>query len=122
MCKHATTQQWGLWVTLLHQFGTRSSMLGMPKFTTRIQLEGEPSRSDYERLHAVMRKKGFVQTVVDGSGGEFHLPHAEYDYESTLPVDQVRDVARQTAESVWTDVLVFVTQSGGRSWYLRKVR
>jgi hypothetical protein len=94
----------------------------MARFTTRVQLNGEPSRRNYEALHFAMKKKGFLQIITGRDGMEYQLPHAEYNCESDLPIQQVRDAAREAAKSVWPDVDILVTQSAARSWYLRKVK
>jgi hypothetical protein len=92
----------------------------MARFTTRIQLNGEPSRIIYENLHIAMKKKGFVQTIKGGDGAEYQLPHGEYSAETDLSLAEVRDAARAAAKSVWADVEVLVTESAGRSWFLTK--
>src|SRR5436189_153800 len=51
----------------------------MPRFTTRVQLYGDPEWSDYQRLHAAMKRKEFTQTIKDNGGIEYELPHAEYN-------------------------------------------
>jgi hypothetical protein len=90
----------------------------MARFTTRIQLNGEPSRRDYELLHAAMKEKGFLQTITGRDGTVYQLPHAEYNCESDLPIVEIRDAARAAAKTVWSDVNILVTKSAGRSWYL----
>jgi hypothetical protein len=93
----------------------------MAKFTVRVQLNGEPDQTDYERLHAAMRGNGFSQTIIGGDGVEFYLPHAEYDYESAGSAEQVRELVRTIAKGVWDSSYVLVTQALIRSWYLKKV-
>lgn len=94
----------------------------MAKFTVRVQLNGEADRSVYERLHASMQKRGFKQTIVGDDGSEFELPHGEYIFEADLPVQQVASTARETAETVWADVFVLVTEAARRSWLLKKIK
>ena len=93
----------------------------MSKFTVRVQLNGAPDQSDYERLHAALRKSGFSQTITGGDGTEFYLPHAEYDHESEHSSDQVRESVRAITKGVWDSAYVLVTKVLERSWYLKKV-
>ena len=95
----------------------------MPRFTTRVQLYGNPEWSDYESLHAAMKRKGFIQTITNGDGVEYHLPHAEYNHEANVTRDQVLKDAKEAAASVWDDFCVLVTESGGRTWHnLKRVK
>jgi hypothetical protein len=89
----------------------------MARFTTRVQLNGEPSWSDYDNLHAAMRKEHFTQTITSSDGIEYHLPHAEYNRETNLTLEQVLESAKKAAASVWTDFSVLVTESNGRKWH-----
>lgn len=89
----------------------------MARFTTRVQLNGEPSWSDYDNLHAAMRRKNFTQTVTSNDGIEYHLPHAEYNRETNLAIGQVLDAAEEAATSVWDDFSILVTESNGRRWH-----
>ncbi len=72
----------------------------MARFTTRVQLNGDPSWSDYDKLHAAMRKKNFTQIITSDDGVEHHLPHAEYNREANLTIDQVLNAAKEAAASV----------------------
>ena len=88
----------------------------MPKFTTRVQLNGNPTWDDYTRLHAAMRAQGFSQAITDTQGAVYQLPHAEYNLESTLSRKEVLSSAKQAAVTVWSDFSILVTQSAGRTW------
>jgi hypothetical protein len=89
----------------------------MAFFTTRVELRGSPSKSDYDRLHAAMAKSGFKQTVEKG-GKSFYLPHAEYDLFANVTVEDVMERARHAAESVWPNHLILVTEAKDRTWLL----
>jgi len=90
----------------------------MASFTTRVELRGTPSKADYDKLHAAMRARGFTQTVVAPNGKSFYLPHAEYDLNGNLTVDQVLEMARAAANATWPSHLVLVTKVSERTWFL----
>jgi hypothetical protein len=95
----------------------------MARFTTRVQLNGEASWEDYDNLHVAMRNRNFAQTITSGEGVEYHLPHAEYNRDASLTIDQVLNSAKEAAASVWDDFSILVTESNGRKWHnLAKVR
>jgi hypothetical protein len=86
----------------------------MAKFTTRVELYGEPSWDDYDNLHAAMKKEGFYQTIsFEGDSTQWHLPHAEYNRNADLETDEVRDSAKKAAASVWTSFGLLVTKADG---------
>ncbi len=89
----------------------------MPRFTTRVQLYGDPEWGDYESLHSAMKRKGFTQTIKADDGVEYYLPHAEYNREANVTGDEVLQDAREAAASVWDDFCVLVTESAGRTWH-----
>jgi hypothetical protein len=92
------------------------------KFTTRVQLDGNPTWDDYNNLHAAMARQGFTQTIADSDGVEYELPHAEYNREGSLTRGQVLNEAKAAAGSVWSDYRVLITESDGRTWWnLKKV-
>jgi len=47
-----------------------------------------------------MRKKNFTQIITSDDGVEHHLPHAEYNREANLTIDQVLNAAKEAAASV----------------------
>jgi hypothetical protein len=93
----------------------------MPRFTTRVQLYGDPEWRDYERLHIAMKGKGFTQAIKNGDGVEYSLPHAEYNREANVTRDQVLKDAKEAAAPVWDHFCVLVTESAGRTWHNLKV-
>jgi len=52
----------------------------MPDYAIRVELPGDPTWEQYDTLHKIMAKGGFLQTVagVDSQGSQktFNLPHA----------------------------------------------
>jgi hypothetical protein len=69
-----------------------------------------------------MRKSGFAQTIKGDNGAEFELPHGEYIFEGEIPVGDVMTLARRAAEAVWPDVYILVSESTGRSWFLKMIK
>jgi hypothetical protein len=93
----------------------------MPSFTTRVELRGSPSFSDYEQLHSAMAAKGFGCTVEIG-GKIWKLPHAEYDISANATAEQIREQARAATSTVWKDFLILVTEVQSRSGWLTPTR
>jgi hypothetical protein len=88
----------------------------MSAFTTRVELHGA-TWSDYEKLHAEMRREGFSQTITDGTNGTvYELPPAEYNYEGPITRAAVLNKAKAAASRVKTENSVLVTESAGRTW------
>jgi hypothetical protein len=91
----------------------------MASFTTRVQLDGNPPESDYEALHAEMRKAGFTRFIQNSSTKKWYrLPHAEYNRIGELTRKQVLDsaIAATKAAVPLRKRKIFVTESNGRSW------
>jgi hypothetical protein len=91
----------------------------MAKFTTRVELYGNPSWDDFDNLHEAMRKEGFSRTIsFQGDNTVWQLPHAEYNRDTDLGTDAVRDSAKRAAATAWDDFAILVTKAnGGRSIY-----
>ena len=95
----------------------------MPNFTTRVELYGDPSWGDYEKLHTAMKAEGFKQTIsFEGDSTVWQLPHAEYNRSTDLDTAAVKDSAKRAAATAWKDFAILVTKAdGGRSVHnLRK--
>jgi hypothetical protein len=93
----------------------------MPNFAIRVELRGNPTREQYETLHVLMARKGFLQTVsgVDSQGNQKQvaLPHAVYYGASTASCASVRDAVVSAVQSqVQRDMVVFVVQA--ETWAL----
>jgi hypothetical protein len=83
----------------------------MPDYTVRVELRGNPPFERYEKLHALMKSKGFLQTIAN-SGGTWELPHATYFGWSTDSCGAVRDSVRSDVKAkIQADILVFVAQT-----------
>jgi hypothetical protein len=93
----------------------------MPRFTTRVQLYGDPEWGDYQRLHTAMKGKGFTQTIKGSGGIEYELPHAEYNREASVTRDQVLKDAKAAAAPVWDHFCILVTECAGRIWHNLKI-
>ncbi|RQZ40052.1 DUF2622 domain-containing protein [Burkholderia sp. Bp9099] len=86
----------------------------MASFTTRVELHDE--NADYDDLHEAMKKRGFSRTIV-GRNGTYHLPNAEYDYESgSETAEDVRKKASEAAATVTKNHGVLVTEVTRRVW------
>jgi hypothetical protein len=91
------------------QFGERKIM--MPNYSVRVELRGNPSFETYEKLHALMKKQGFLQTVT-GDKGTSALPHATYYGWSSYSCEEVRNLLVADIKSnVQTNIIVFVAQT-----------
>jgi hypothetical protein len=87
----------------------------MARFTTRVELNGEPSAKNYSDLHLAMKSKGFSRFITSDDGKKYHLPSAEYNREGDVTRQQVLDDAKAAAKSVWNSVQVIVTE-GPATW------
>jgi hypothetical protein len=82
----------------------------MSRFTTRVELYGNPSYETYKSLHGAMERKGFSRQVKLGEVF-YWLPNAEYTLEGSQTTVQVLDLAKQAASSVWKDFGAMVTRT-----------
>ena len=87
----------------------------MARFTTRIELHGA-SRSDYDELHAAMKKEGFTRTITSDTGTVYDMPWAEYNYSGGRSLQQVLDAGKRAAVTTGYKFAILVTQSAGRKW------
>jgi len=88
----------------------------MPDYAVRVELRGNPSTEEYQALHALMARKGFIQTIagvdIQGNQKRFNLPHAVYYGSSSADCGAVRDsVLRSVKSEVQNDVIVFAVQA-----------
>ncbi|MGS1020265.1 hypothetical protein [Burkholderia glumae] len=90
----------------------------MPMFTVRVVLHSIQNKdhATYTKLHDEMEKDGFSREITGSK--TYRMPPAEYSFEGTLTVVEVRDKARAVANRVHADNGVLVTQSApdGRAW------
>jgi hypothetical protein len=94
----------------------------MANFAIRVELRGDPSYETYEKLHALMAKKGFMQTVagvdLQGNHSTFNLPHAVYYGSSLGSCSAVAEsVAQAVKAQIQKDFIVFAVQA--ETWALR---
>ena len=87
----------------------------MANFTVRVELH-QAVLVDYQRLHVAMEQKGFSRQITADDGSAYHMPWAEYNGSANLTSSQVRDVARQAADSTGKQNAVFVTEAVSRAW------
>jgi len=87
----------------------------MAQFTVRVELH-HAEWTDYERLHAAMEQKGFSRQITSDDGMAYHMPWAEYNGTGNLTSAQVRDIAREAADSTGKQNAVFVTEAVSRAW------
>ena len=70
----------------------------------------------YEKLHAEMKKKGFLRTIDGQSGTTYELPPAEYNYEDgDTSADDVLEKAKAAAKKTGHEARFLVT-TGSRKW------
>ena len=87
----------------------------MAAYTIRVELKGNPTYQEYEKLHAQMASLGY-QRYVNGVNGKneqanFDLPTALYYGTSDQSTGTVRDNVAVRAQSVQKGVVVFVAQT-----------
>jgi hypothetical protein len=87
----------------------------MARFTTRVQLNGNPTTEQYERLHKAMKTRGFSRIILGDGDKQYWLPHAEYNQVTEMSRDQVLKEAKAAASTVTSDYQILVTE-GIRSW------
>jgi hypothetical protein len=80
----------------------------MAQLIARIELRGNPSAEVYEKLHLLMKTRGWNQQI-SSTQGEISLPHAMYQVESDKnPVDLSISIHKQVKDEVWTKPVVLV--------------
>jgi hypothetical protein len=90
----------------------------MAAYAIRVELRGDPSFQEYEKLHQLMNGLGFGRTV-SGMAGVSQLPHATYYGYSNSGVEQVRDLVRDSVKTqIQNNILVFVakTETWAMGW------
>jgi hypothetical protein len=85
----------------------------MASYIVRVELYGSPSEQDYARLHSAMAAKGGSRTITLDGGEEYHLPPAEYLFNTNDDIDTVWTKANSAASSVWNQHGILVTKSAG---------
>lgn len=80
----------------------------MHKFTTRVELIGKPAATTYKKLHEAMAEKGFTRFFPD-THATYVTPEGEYLSRHNLKTNQVLELAREAAGTVWKDFRIFTT-------------
>jgi hypothetical protein len=80
----------------------------MAQMFIRIELRGDPSKQDYDNLHAYMEKNNWYRQI-NGSAGESDLPHAMYQGSSENSASSIASALKKGVEAnVWTRAIVLV--------------
>jgi hypothetical protein len=87
----------------------------MANFTVRVELH-QATGDDYDVLHASMEQKGFSRLITADNGQTYQMPWAEYNGSGNLTSSQVRDIAREAANTTRKNNAVFVTEATTRAW------
>jgi hypothetical protein len=88
----------------------------MANFTIRVELRGNPSAEEYEKLHALMAQLGYGRTVAgidnEGTPVTVALPHATYFGSSSSSVGDVRNsMGNRIKQSIQNNIVLFVAQT-----------
>jgi len=87
----------------------------MANFTVRVELH-DARWSDYDQLHSAMEQKGFSRQITSDDGNTYQMPWAEYNGAGNLTSVQIRDIAKEAADSTGKQNAVFVTEAVSRAW------
>jgi hypothetical protein len=87
----------------------------MANFTVRVELH-QAAGADYDVLHAAMEQNGFSRFITGDNGQTYHMPWAEYTGSGSLTSAQVRDIARDAANTTKKGNAILVTESTSRAW------
>jgi hypothetical protein len=93
----------------------------VPNFAIRVELQGYPTREQYDALHALMARKSFYQTVkatdAQGTQKQYNLPHAMYYGSSNNNCATVRDsVVNAIKAEIQQNILVLAVEA--QTWAL----
>lgn len=87
----------------------------MNTYTIRVELH-DASWDDYITLAAKLAHQGVVDVIKSDDGNWYKMPPAEYNYEGSADIHQVRTVVATIAAQVVVRYAVFVTESKRRAW------
>ncbi len=86
----------------------------MAQLFIRVELRGNPSWQDYDKLHAYMESKNWHRRI-QGSAGDSELPHAMYQGTYDKDIGSLSGALRAGIEAnVWTQAIVLVIS--GDNW------
>ena len=78
--------------------------------TVRVELHGVRHEEEpYQTLHRAMEQQGFSRRVIAAGGARYWLPPAEYRYEGSLTLNQVRELAKTAASQTGRTYTIFAT-------------
>lgn len=81
----------------------------MAKFMTRVELH-MGTEEQYKKLHAAMERQGFKRTITGKDGVVYHLPTAEYSFEGSQTLPEVRKTAWDASGRISSSRAVLVTE------------
>jgi hypothetical protein len=87
----------------------------MARFITRVELHNARNE-DYPVLHAAMEAEGFRRTITAGDGTVYHLPTAEYYWETPRTLKDVLAAAQRAAARTNRTFGVIVTEAQVSTW------
>ncbi|HUY80282.1 MAG TPA: hypothetical protein VMU92_00975 [Acidobacteriaceae bacterium] len=88
----------------------------MAAYTIRVELKGDPSYEEYEKLHELMAAQGFKRTIrgvtPSGNDATFDLPHATYYGQSSTTTGDLLDSLRTKIKAdIQQDIVIFVAKT-----------
>ncbi len=81
----------------------------MAQFVIRIQLNGVPKESVWEKVDHAMERSGFNR-YIEAGGNFYQMPDGEYVGNSTMTRSALLEVVRRAVESAWKDYGLLVTE------------
>jgi hypothetical protein len=87
----------------------------MARVVIRVDLHGEATERDYERLNSQMATAGFVRTITSSDGIQYWLPDATYASESYGNEISARDAAWNAANGIVRSYAIVAT-CGPSAW------
>lgn len=80
----------------------------MAQIFIRVELRGNPTYQDYEKLHTFMERKNWYRAI-NGTAGRSMLPHAMYQGTSDAEPSKIASALRSEIQAeVWTVAIVLV--------------
>ena len=88
----------------------------MARYIARVELRGEASSEDYDKLHAALAAIRCYQTMAGSDGIKRGLPHATYCTDAFTNATVASQAILQAAKSVWEDPILIVPGSDINYW------
>jgi hypothetical protein len=86
----------------------------MPNYTVRVELQGNPTREEYDSLHAAMQSLGLYQAVNgvrNGTACVVTLPTGLYYGTSNSSANALANSVNNAAKSIRPVVAIFVAET-----------